>query len=63
VPPLGGDHTLIEHWNGTRWAQVPSPDPGGPVTGNQLSGVAGTSPTSIWAVGHTSSQALALHCC
>ncbi|TJZ99900.1 hypothetical protein [Actinacidiphila oryziradicis] len=41
--------TLIEHWNGTRWSVVPSPDPGS--TGNQLYGVAAAGPDNVWAVG------------
>lgn len=40
---------LIEHWNGTRWSVVPSPDPGS--TGNQLYGVAAAGPDDVWAVG------------
>src|SRR5215467_1175377 len=34
---------LIEHWNGTRWARVPSPSPGKQL--NRLEGVAATSAT------------------
>jgi len=50
-----GIEGLIEHWNGTAWAQVPSPDPGlGTAHQTFLSGVAVASPTSVWAVGfHT----------
>jgi hypothetical protein len=45
--------TLIEHWNGTAWTQVPSPNaPGG---GNELNGVAATSATNAWAVGDSAS--------
>src|SRR6266705_3222898 len=33
----GQSQTLIEHWNGSSWAVVPSPDPGGSF--NLLSGV------------------------
>lgn len=40
--------TLIEHWNGSSWAIVPSPHPG---FGSQLYGVAGLSRTDVWAVG------------
>ena len=40
--------TLIEHWNGRRWAVQPSPNPG---TVSQLYGVAATSATNAWAVG------------
>src|SRR6516164_6480528 len=43
--------TLILHWNGTAWAQVPSPSPG---AGNDLSGVDAVSATSAWAVGEFS---------
>ena len=39
----------ILHWNGTTWAQVPTPHPGG--VGNILFGVAATSAADAWAVG------------
>jgi hypothetical protein len=48
--------TLIEHWDGTSWRVVPSPNLGtndnyvGP-DDNQLLGVAADSPTDVWAVG------------
>jgi hypothetical protein len=42
--------TLILHWNGTAWKQVPSPNPGGRHAA-VLSGVAATSATNAWAVG------------
>lgn len=57
------DQTLIEHWNGTKWAQVPSPNPDGD---SSLAGVAATSSSNAWAVGNyatTHSAALVLHCC
>jgi hypothetical protein len=43
--------TLIEHWDGTAWRHVPSPN----VTGsdNHLTAVAATSPTNAWAVGYS----------
>ena len=41
--------TLIEHWDGTRWSVVPSPDPGS--SGNHLYGVAAAGPGDVWAVG------------
>jgi hypothetical protein len=48
-----GTRGLIEHWNGTAWAQVPSPDPGlGGAHETDLFGVALASPTSVWAVGY-----------
>jgi hypothetical protein len=43
--------TLIEHWNGTAWTQVPSPSPGGARGFSVLNGVAATSATNAWAVG------------
>jgi hypothetical protein len=54
--------TLIVHWNGTAWTQVPSPSP----AGSQLLGVAFTSADDAWAVGYTDSSgvdtgALILH--
>jgi hypothetical protein len=50
-PPAG--NSLILHWNGKRWTQVPSPDP---AYTNQLEAVTATSATSAWAVGMASSQ-------
>jgi hypothetical protein len=48
-----GTKTLVLHWNGTAWAQVPSPSPRGvgigPVT--NLAGVSALSPADAWAVG------------
>ncbi len=41
--------SLIVHWNGTTWTQVPSPSPGG----LPLAGVAAVSTRIAWAVGHT----------
>lgn len=45
----GAFHTLIEHWDGTRWSVVPNPDPG--PTGNALYGVTAAGPGNAWAVG------------
>jgi hypothetical protein len=44
-------HTLIEHWNGTAWCTVATPNPGGSSGTNQLEGVAAVSSSSAWAVG------------
>ncbi len=59
------DHTLIEHWNGTRWKQLPSPNPGGPARTNVLYSVAATSASNAWAVGYyytgTANQTLIEH--
>lgn len=40
-----GSGTLVEHWDGTSWEVVPSPNIGG------LSGVAAVSANDVWAVG------------
>jgi hypothetical protein len=55
-----GFQTLIEHWNGTQWSVVRSPNPGAPSTNNTLLGLAVTSTSNAWAVG-TSSTATADH--
>jgi hypothetical protein len=49
--------TLIEHWNGTQWSVVPSPNPtprlsGGPVS-NELYGIAAVAANDVWAVGQS----------
>ncbi len=41
--------TLIEHWNGTNWSIVSSPNPGD--GNNGLQGIAMVSASDIWAVG------------
>jgi hypothetical protein len=41
--------TLIEHWDGTAWGVVPSPDPG--TNANALYGITPVSPNDAWAVG------------
>jgi hypothetical protein len=41
--------TLAEHWNGSTWSVVPSPDPGR--FGDSLDSVAVLSPDDVWAVG------------
>jgi hypothetical protein len=52
APPLTDDQTLIEHWNGSAWCKVASPDPGGAARENQLLAVAVTSRSNAWAVGY-----------
>jgi len=53
VAPAGTSNTLVEHWDGKRWAVVPSPDvraaSGRPY--NHLFSVAVTAPHDAWAVG------------
>jgi hypothetical protein len=44
--------TLIEHWDGHAWCQVPSPDPGGSGQDNTLESVAATSSSNAWAIGY-----------
>src|SRR6516164_289759 len=46
--------TLALHWNGTSWAQVPTPAPG--AFGSLLSGVTEISPTNVWAVGSSNTS-------
>ena len=41
--------TLIEHWNGTQWSIVSSPNSQQPI--NQLHGVTAISSSNVWAVG------------
>jgi hypothetical protein len=41
--------TLAEHWDGSTWQVVPTPDPG--KFGNALASVAVLSPDDVWAVG------------
>ncbi len=47
---LGIDQTLVEHWDGTSWSVVPSPNETGTIT-NQLYAVAAASANDVWAVG------------
>jgi hypothetical protein len=47
----GMDQTLIEHWDGSTWMVVPSPNVAG--LDNILNGVRAQSPTDIWAVGES----------
>ena len=47
-----GSSTLTEHWDGSAWSVVASPDPLATSSGtNFLTGVAAVSPTEVWAVG------------
>ena len=53
-------------WNGTRWAQVPSPNPHG---SSELEDVSAASASNAWAVseftpgpGGTAHRTLAFHC-
>ena len=59
----GATETLVLHWNGTRWSQVASPNPGGTTTSssNGLKGVSAHSATDVWAVGSYTGGTLVLH--
>jgi hypothetical protein len=46
--------TLIEHWDGSRWSIVSSPNPGSGA--NSLFGVDATSGTDVWTVGSYSDE-------
>jgi hypothetical protein len=50
--------TLTEHWNGTAWSTVASPNP---AASDQLTGVSAVSATDAWAVGNGSSGGTILH--
>jgi hypothetical protein len=49
----GDGPTLIEHWNGTTWSIVPSPNPatGTPGDSDVLTAISGTGPSDLWATG------------
>jgi hypothetical protein len=51
VNDFGISQTLIEHWNGTAWSVVPSPNNGG-LLDNRLLSVEAVSATDVWAVGY-----------
>lgn len=52
-------NTLTEHWNGSTWSVVASPNP--PGGDNTLSGVAALATNDVWAVGYSSGVSLILH--
>jgi len=47
---FGFPQTLIEHWNGSTWSIVPSPNAG---DGGELKAVAAVSASDVWAVGNS----------
>ena len=57
VNGAGIAQTLTEHWDGTAWKRVPSPNPGGASHFNILNGVAAVSATGACAVGEYSNSA------
>ncbi len=61
---LSNYKTLIEHWNGSKWSIIPSPNVGS--IGDELTSVTALSPKNVWAVGDAtlnfaSSQTLVEH--
>jgi hypothetical protein len=44
---------LAEHWNGSSWSVVPTPNPAGAAGGSQFHGVAAAASNDVWAVGQT----------
>jgi len=59
---VSGDKSLILHWNGRAWKQVPSPNPG---LFRSVLGIAATSAKNAWAMGtyntHAGQKTLILH--
>jgi hypothetical protein len=55
LPPTAtGRRTLVEHWDGSQWSIVPSPNPAWPgMDYATLEDVVALSPTSAWAVGYS----------
>jgi hypothetical protein len=51
--------SLAEHWNGTAWKVVPTPNPGTSI--NFLRAVSAFSASDVWAVGNTDNGTLTLH--
>jgi hypothetical protein len=50
VGNIGINKTLTEHWDGTSWSSIPSPNPA--VNRNELFGVTALSDGTVAAVGH-----------
>jgi hypothetical protein len=49
---VAAGQTLIEHWNGTKWSIVPSPNPAAaPGDSDVLTSISGTGPNDLWAAG------------
>src|SRR5439155_26088550 len=51
--------SLAEHWNGTAWKVMPTPNPGASL--NRLNAVSAVSASNVWAVGHADDSTLILH--
>ena len=59
VEAIPAGQTLIEHWNGSRWSIVPSPNPaaGLPGDSDMLTSITGTGPNDLWAAGWDNNEA------
>jgi hypothetical protein len=57
--PTIANKTLVEHWDGSAWSTVPSPNAGS--GDNYLLAVAAVSSDDVWAVGHHDTHTLAEH--
>jgi hypothetical protein len=51
----GTGKTLIDHWDGTNWTQVASPNPGAAPASDALNAISVLSASDAWAVGSTMS--------
>ena len=58
VAPVGASETLIEHWDGSKWRRVPSPNhrSRAGIPYNLLFSVAAAGPDDVWAVGSWNSR-------
>lgn len=54
------EDSLVLHWDGRVWTDVPSPD-GANTTDNDLRSITAISPSDIWAVGNSLGSPLAIH--
>ena len=50
-----GPNALAEHWNGSSWSIVPTPNPSGSGVQAQLLGVTAVTSSNVWAVGFSAS--------
>src|SRR5262249_355882 len=55
----GPRQTLVEHWNGSTWSVVPSPNPD--MDDDTLNGVTAISSSDVWAVGAAGTGTLTEH--
>lgn len=58
--PAYTKQTLIEHWNGSSWSIVPSPNPPSTFPEVELDGVVALATNDVWAVGYGENPAIPL---